>query len=84
MVSECSVPSTNAPISRMSRSNPANVYRLEINVLLSQKLQTFEDKRFHWFKENGSEFFRSKVVKEIFMLSYPSPDLEFYFGASSI
>lgn len=30
----CSIPSTNAPISKMSRSNSANVYHFEINVLL--------------------------------------------------
>lgn len=49
-----------APIYRMSKPDPATVYQFEINVSLSQKFHIFEDKRVHWFKNNGSEFLRSK------------------------
>lgn len=72
----------HSSVVRMSRSNSANIYHFKITAVLSQKCHNFEDKSFHWFKENSSEFLTSKDCKKLFGAS-PSPDLEVDFRASS-
>lgn len=45
----------------------------------SWKLYTFEDKRFHQFKENGSEVLRSKNCYSNVWVALTTPCLEFDF-----
>lgn len=73
MVSECSVPSTKAPISRMSRSNSANAYHFEINICFLRNFIPLRIKGFIGSKKMVLNSSDQKIVKEMFGLPSPSP-----------